>query len=86
MVAEQAQELEAESLAGLFLTGADVEGRREGSGGNDVGVHGPESEEVELLGRAGKVLAIEIDYFVDQNVAIDRVVGVHTVSLRAASF
>src|SRR5436305_14795215 len=45
MVAEQAQELEAEGLAGMLLPGADVEGGREGSGGNDVGVHGPEGQQ-----------------------------------------
>ena len=69
-VAEKAEELEAESLAGMFLPGADVEGRREGSGGNDVGVHGPESEEVKLLRGAIEVLAIEIDDSAKQGAAI----------------
>jgi hypothetical protein len=55
----------------------DVEARRKGSGGHAVGVHGPEGEEVELLGGAGEVLAVKIDYFADQGLAIDRVVGVH---------
>ena len=64
-VAEKAEELEAESLAGMFLPGADVEGRREGSGGNDVGVHGPEGEQVELLGGAIEVFFIEVGDLVD---------------------
>jgi hypothetical protein len=70
MVTEQAQELEAESLAGMFLAGADVERGRERGGGDDVGVHGPESEEVELLGRAVEVLVVEVDDVVDQGAAI----------------
>jgi len=65
-VAEHAQELEAEGLAGMFLAGADVEGGREGSGRNDVGVHGPEGEQVELLGGAVEIFFIEVGDLVDK--------------------
>ena len=69
-VAEKAEELEAESLAGMFLAGADVEGGREGSGGNDVGMHGPEGQQVELLGGAVEILLVEVGDLVDQSLAV----------------
>jgi len=64
-VAEQAKELKAEGLAGVLFTGADVEGGREGCSGDDVGVHGPEGEQVELLGGAIEVFFIEVGDLVD---------------------
>ena len=78
-VAEKAEELEAESLAGMFLPGADVEGGREGSDLETVGVEDPEGKEVELFGQARKVFAIEINDLVDDGLGIglSRVIGVH---------
>jgi hypothetical protein len=69
-IAKETEELEAECLAGLFLPGADVERGREGSGGHEVGVHGPEGEQVELVGGAVEVLFVEVDDLVDQVVAV----------------
>ena len=74
MVAEQAQELETKSLAGMFLPRADVEGGREGGGGNDVGVHGPEGEQIELLGGTVEILMVEVGDLVDQSLAVGLVV------------
>jgi hypothetical protein len=59
------------------LAGGDVEGRGEGSGLEAVGVEGPEGEEVELLGGAREVLAIEIDDLVDEGFGLSGVIGVH---------
>jgi len=76
-VAEQAEKLETDGLAGMFLAGADVERGRKGSGGNDVGVHGPEGEQVELLGGAVEVLFVEVGDLVDQVLAVG--IGLHSV-------
>ena len=69
-VAEQAQKLEADGLAGVFLAGTDIEGGRKRRARNDVGVHGPEGEQVELLGGAVEVLLIEIGDLIDQVVGV----------------
>jgi hypothetical protein len=74
-VAEEAQELETESLAGLFLAGANVEGRREGRNGKEMGVEGPEGEDIELLGGAGEVLAVEVGDLVDEG--LGGLIGFH---------
>ncbi len=50
----------------MFLTGADVERGGERRAQNDVGVHGPEGQEVELLGRAVEVLFVKVGDLVDQ--------------------
>jgi hypothetical protein len=60
IVAEQAEQFEAQGLAGLFLAGVDIEGGGKGGGRKGMGVEGPEGEEVELFGGAGEVLAVEI--------------------------
>src|SRR5205809_1076487 len=77
-MAKQAQEFEAEGFAGLWAAGGDVERRGEGSGLEAVGVKGPEGEEVELVGGAREVLAVEIDDLVDDGLGLglSSVVGV----------
>jgi hypothetical protein len=64
--AEQAEELEADGFAGLLVTGVDVEGRREGGFEEAVGMKGPEGKDVELLGGAMEVLAVEVGNLVDE--------------------
>jgi hypothetical protein len=67
---DQAEEFEAKGLAGLFFTGVDVEVGRGGSGGKAVGVQGPESEQVELIGGAREVLAKEGGQAVEQGASV----------------
>jgi hypothetical protein len=48
------EQFEAEGFAGLFLGGVDVEERGKGRGRRGVGVHGPEGEEVGLMGEQSR--------------------------------
>ena len=54
-VAQQAKQLQAQALAGLFLEGADIERGGEVRGGEAVGVDDPEGEDEALVVSAGEV-------------------------------
>src|SRR5581483_6965314 len=72
-IAEQAEKLEANGLARVFLTGADVERRGKGCAGNDVSMHGPKGKQVQLLLGAVEVLLVEVDDLVDQVVGLGHI-------------
>jgi hypothetical protein len=71
LLAQQLKEIEAQGFAGLFVAGVEVEGGGEGLDLEAMGVEGPEGEEVELLGGARQILAVEGDDAVEQGVAFE---------------
>jgi hypothetical protein len=71
VLAQQLKEIEAQGFAGLFVAGVEVEGGGEGLNLEAMGVEGPEGEEVELLGGARQILAVEGDDAVEQGVAFE---------------
>jgi hypothetical protein len=82
--AQHLKEIEAQGFAGLFVAGVEVEGGGEGLDLEAMGVEGPEGEEVELLGGARQILAVEGDDAIEQGVAFEgRGRVVHKILLEA---
>jgi hypothetical protein len=83
LAGDQAEEFEAEGLAGLFFTGVDVEVGRGRSGGKAVGVKGPKGQKVKLIGGAREVLAKEGGQAVEQGASVvlnGGGLGIHGIS------